>query len=427
MMHEDRTDTVVARSRGFLFPELPPLDVDESFMLRLGHAGGLCDGSAHADAEPDTAREAAGWPFLGQFLSHDLSSQLSRIAEIDTLRIALQQKLDLEAIYGSGPIGNPYFYDINEPAKLLVGQIDLPRNAQGIAIIAEPRNDSNRVLSQLHLLFMRFHNAVVDWLGDPELRTAQQLVRWHYHWVLLHDYLPRVIGPSLAEELIECGPRYFNRPMSAPYVPLEFVAAAGRYGHGQIRSRYQINATTTAALFPDLIGDCPAEPAHVVDWAYLFDLEGRPPAQRARRIDGRLPRSLYQLPAAISSKDESSPLRSLSYRDLVRGKDYGLPSGETIARHLGLVPLTPDEIGLAAMGWGGETPLWYYVLRESAVRADGDQLGPVGGRILGEVMVGLIDHEPQSFRVTDPAWRPVLPSRIPGDFTLADLITFVGH
>lgn len=437
-----------------MFPELDPLHVDDALMRRIGFAGGLCDGSDDVDAEPDTAREAAGWPFFGQFVMHDLVTQLMRLMEMRTLGRCISHNLDLEALYGSGPVGNPYFYDADEPAKLLVGDNDLPRNAQGTAIIGVPQNDSNRVVSQLHLLFLRFHNAVVDWLGahrpspthghegpaedvGSELATAQQLVRWHYHWIILHDFLPRIIGRSLAEELVEHGPRYYDRTKAKQFIPLEFLSGAARYGHGQIRNSYRINSATTAPLFPDLAGNCPLDSAHIVDWSYLFDLEGRPPAQRARSFDGRLPRSLYQLPAVTLGpeadgrrpgaphRSEDDWRRTLPYRDLRAGHHRGLPSGEAVARHLGLEPLTREETGLVSVDWAGETPLWYYVLREAAVRGNGDELGPVGGRILGEVLVAVIDHEPKSFRVTDRVWRPVLPSRIPGQFTLADLITFV--
>ena len=93
-----------------------------------------------------------------------------------------------------------------------------------------------------------------------------------------------------------------------------------------------------------------------------------------------------------------------------------------IARHVGQVPLDREETGLMAVGWAGETPLWYYVLREAAVREDGERLGPVGSLIVGEVLLGVIDGDPASQRSVDPDWRPSLPSRQPGRFTLTDLL-----
>jgi hypothetical protein len=69
----------------------------------------------------------------------------------------------------------------------------------------------------------------------------------------------------------------------------------------------------------------------------------------------------------------------------------------------------------------GETPLWLYILKEAQVLHDGEQLGPVGGRIVGEVLVGIIDADPESFRAVDPEWTPTLPARHAGAFGLADI------
>ncbi len=83
-------------------------------------------------------------------------------------------------------------------------------------------------------------------------------------------------------------------------------------------------------------------------------------------------------------------------RDLQRGQGVGLPSGETVARHIGAKPLAPDDVGLGAVGWTGETPLWYYILREADVTAGGERLGPVGGRIVAEVVITLLERDPTS-------------------------------
>jgi hypothetical protein len=68
--------------------------------------------------------------------------------------------------------------------------------------------------------------------------------------------------------------------------------------------------------------------------------------------------------------------------------------------------LTADEIGAAKAGWRGETPLWYYILREADVRCGGDRLGPVGALIVGEVLVGLLDLDPSSVRHAPDDWQP---------------------
>jgi hypothetical protein len=163
-------------------------------------------------------------------------------------------------------------------------------------------------------------------------------------------------------------------------------------------------------------------PDETVDWPLFFDVDGDQPAQRAKRLDGRLPQSLVELPYQIAGEAPGSDYASLAIRDLQRGQGMSLPSGEAVARHLGERVLTEDEVGLRSLGWGIETPLWLYVLREADVLEDGDRLGPVGGRIVGDVIVGLIDADPESLRSVDPLWRPTLPSRRPGEFQLVDVL-----
>ena len=159
-----------------------------------------------------------------------------------------------------------------------------------------------------------------------------------------------------------------------------------------------------------------------VDWSLLFDVPGRPPAQRAKRIDGRLPEYLIALPQQISGADPGDAYASLANRDLQRGQAIGLPSGEAVAEALGVEPLPSEQIGLAEHGWTDETPLWIYVLKEADALHDGDRLGPVGGRIVGEVLVGIIDADPESMRLVDRTWTPTLPSHQPGRFGIADVL-----
>jgi hypothetical protein len=135
---------------------------------------------------------------------------------------------------------------------------------------------------------------------------------------------------------------------------------------------------------------------------------------------------LIDLPAFIVGATEIPEHHSLAVRDLLRGHALDLPSGEAVARAMGLVPLTEDERGLKELDWHGETPLWYYVLKESEVRAGGERLGDVGGRIVAEVLFSLIDADRRSYRSMEPAWQPALPSAAPGTFTMADLLRFAG-
>ncbi|HET8911273.1 MAG TPA: hypothetical protein VFN23_07415, partial [Ktedonobacteraceae bacterium] len=150
------------------------------------------------------------------------------------------------------------------------------------------------------------------------------------------------------------------------------------------------------------------------------------PPQASKRIDTRLAHSLIDLPTSVVGETEIPEQHSLAYRDLVRGEALDLPSGEAIAKFIGAAPLSPEEVGLREMGWRSETPLWFYILKEAEVRYQGEQLGAVGGRIIAEVLLGLIDSDPDSYRNAAIEWQPILPASQPGKFTMADLLRFAG-
>ena len=409
-----------------LFPELPSFTAEDSFLYALGRAGGLCDCGDASDDGSSLGSEAAGWPFFGQFIAHDVTADRSALrSHVDPsrLRNARSPQLNLECLYGDGPVGHPYLFQRDDPAKLLTGAggHDLLRNVEGTAIIGDPRNDSHVLMSQMHLAFVHAHNALVDRVradGTEEalvFETAARELRWEYQSVVLREFLPSLIGGDMVRNLLRDG-RQFYRPADQAFVPLEFADAAYRYGHSQIRHAYTLNSTSPPApIFPDLIGFRALPPDHRVEWPRLFDVEGHPPAQRAKKMDGRLVSALIALPVAITGTTEVEEFHSLAVRDLERGQGVGLPSGESVAKHLGEIPLTADEVGVAKIGWRGETPLWYYVLREADVRCRGDRLGPVGARIVGEVLIGLLDLDPTSVRHAPRDWR--------SQASLVDLLT----
>ena len=414
-----------------LFPELPALEVDETALHALGRPGGPCDLGIDFPDDAD-ARVAAVWPFFGQFIAHDITADRSPVThrgDAGRIRNFRVPRANLEGLYGSGPVGSPYLYARDDPAKLLLSAdgSDVPRNHEGIALIGDPRNDVHLFTSQMAVAFIKLHNALVDRLredGTDEealFEEARRAATWHYQHVIVREYLPSLIGAQLTTELLNGNARLY-RADGDPYIPFEFADAAYRYGHSQIRAGYQVNAGFgPLPVFPDLMGFRPVNAEHTVDWALQIDVAGHPAAQRAKRIDARLPPALIALPTQISGSQPGTDYASLANRDLQRGQSVGLASGEAVARHLGVPPLTAAQLGLAEHGWTGETPLWLYILKEAEALHAGEQLGPVGGRIVGEVLIGIVDADPESFRSLDPAWQPTLPGR-DGGFGLADIL-----
>ncbi len=428
---------------GTMFPDLPPCEADEAALIALGRSGAFMDiapGPHADDPAADNPRIPAGFTIFGQFIAHDITADRSLLhhhTNLNEIHNFRTPRLDLECLYGAGPSGNPYLYDIADADKFLLGvndagrPDDLPRNRQGVALVGDPRNDVHQPISQLHLAFLKFHNAVVDHLrqeGVPAAEVftqAQRLVRWHYQWIVSHEFLPLTVGDVLVDDIVEHGPRFYTFD-ERPFIPVEFADAAYRFAHSQIRTTYRLNDHATGRIFPECAGACPVPPEHVVDWKYFFRVDDAFPPQPSRRIDPHMAHCLIDLPQSVVGVTEIPEHHSLAVRDLLRGRAIDLPSGETVARAIGIEPLSADEVGLNAQGWHGETPLWYYVLKEAEVRAGGERLGDVGGRIVADVLLGLIDGDPDSYRNAGAEWQPTLPGKQEGSFTMADLLKLAG-
>jgi len=423
---------------GRIFPELQGQDASGDALLKYGAAEGPLESrpNPHDGGGEDNPRIAAGWPFFGQFIAHDITHDRSPLQDTENVNI-LQNfrtpRLDLECIYGAGPAGQPYLYDVRDPDKLLIGRSespigDLPRNAQGMALVGDARDDTHLFISQLHLAFLHFHNRVVDKLRDQGVKAdevfqrAGQLVRWHYQWIVLHEFLPLNVGDDLVDELVESGPK-ICRFTGRPFIPVEFSDGAYRFGHAQIRATFNVNGgLRDVPIFPALVGICPVTPERQVDWKLFFAFEGEAPPQASRRISPKLVPALMRLPDALVGQTARPEFCSLASRDLYRGHSVALPSGEAIARAVGLCPCTATELKTSA-SWP-ETPLWLYVLAEAEAQNQGEYLGAVGGRIVAEVIFELLRQDPTSF-LNSPGWRPELAGS-GGEFGVADLLKSAG-
>ena len=447
---------------GRLFPNLPAADHDVEFLEALGLPGDVLD---EGEETPETVESVpAGVVFLGQFVDHDITldplSSLSRQADPDAVRNFRTPGLDLDSVYGAGPEVDPFLYQspfgdgsgTGDSEKFLLGvndageYDDLPRTRDDTAIVADARNDENLVLSQFQHVMLKFHNRIVDWLREERgdggseavFAEAQRLARWHYQWIVLDEYLPAVCDEHVVETVREEGRRFYTVDRDDErYIPVEFAGAAHRFGHSQARRWYRVNDEFgEGVLFgrPDEDGTHlgrdfqPVSREQVVDWRHLFDIDSDP--QPARAIDPKLSADRLELPFVPA--EEPAFERSLASRNLVRGRRLGLPSGQAVARRLGVDPLDNEAVGFEealrnhSQPPDAEAPLWYYVLGEASHESGGAHLGPVGSRIVAEVVVGLVEIDPRSFATVQPGWEPTLPAphSEDGEFTAADLVAF---
>jgi hypothetical protein len=443
---------------GRLFPTLPPFMADtdkvREALMALGKPGGIMDPGA-AD-NPENPNIPAGFTFLGQFIDHDLTfdptSSLERQNDPESIDNFRTPMFELDNIYGSGIAASPHLYD-GSPAnrgKFLIEKLDpgnpdskddLPRNSQNTALIGDPRNDENTIVSQLHLAFLKFHNAVVDKLkADGSVSPgeifaeAQRLVRWHYQWIVLHEFLPHTVGKEVVKDILKNGRKFYDW-RNEPFIPVEFAVAAYRFGHSQVRPGYGVNDNFGAAIFdanqdrnnpdPNDLSGGKRAPRRFVKWSSFFEIDGSTP-QTSKRIDTTLSGPLFKLP--FTGPNLPTNPSSLAQRNLLRHLTFSLPSGQTVARAMRLEPLTKDELAdVAELGAGLErrTPLWFYILREADKRADGKTLGPVGGRIVAEVFIGLLEGDRMSYLMQEPDWTPTLGSK-EGEFGIVDLLKVAG-
>jgi hypothetical protein len=467
-------------------------------LMVLGAAMTASFDNAKDGQDPEESGIPALYTYLGQFIDHDITfdpvTTLVAHSDPDALTDFRTPSLDLDNVYGRGPKDQPYMYD--GPVKFLLGEPlangapDLARNGANPAraLIGDPRNDENSIVSQLQCLFLRFHNRVVDDNKNADFAALQQIVRFHYQWIVLHDFLPRIVRASVLDALksadgkFDRGKLKFFHWKNEPFMPVEFSVAAYRLGHSMIRPGYRLNDddSTVLPIFPDpptdptkgLTGFQAMAKNRGIDWARFVDTEilsygpnplpdNAPPVfppaskrlQFAYRIDTSVVNPLANLPASVAS----DPPPSLPQRNLIRGFELGLPSGQAVARAMGIMPMKDDEITIgkfvddpqggddpdirgtiASIGnlaaFKGKCPLWTYILAEARhnqidvdipvtekLKISTPQLGPVGGRIVAEVLLGMLFGDNDSMLQVDPNWTPTI---VGPSFRLKDFVNY---
>ena len=442
---------------GTMFKSLPAYSPPDALLDDL--ASKMVEPNTSDDFLATSSRLFAGFTFIGQFLDHDITLDTTPLdqqaADPDATVNFRTPRYDLDSVYGRGPAQDPQLYDPADGAKLLLtpnvnGVLDVPRDATGRAMIGDRRNDENLIVLQFHKAVIQFHNRIVDQARSQGVRqewlfeTARRMTRWHWQWAVIHDFLPRFVGDELVGpngavyKEVAGKPPVLNlsyyKPTNRtgrPFMPVEFAVAAYRFGHSLIRPFYVLNDTGVVDIFGpaggrNLNGGRPIPADLVIDWKNILPVDPNFPARKPRKIDTKLSIPLATLPG--SAVPPPDPTIHLAVRNNRRGKRVGLPSGQQVAKAMRLTPLSNATLGLTDPGWGGQAPLWFYILKESELPpCNGERLGPVGGRIMAEVLVGLLQRDPNSYLYLDPAWKPAPPlAPTTGTFTFADLLRFAG-
>jgi hypothetical protein len=484
--HVIRSDTFTR-----IFPNLPPFAQSSpaltAALTELGRLGGIMDAKDDLAAGPvqlivdptksainrDNPRMTAGVTFLGQFLDHDFTfDQTTRLnvpAAPERSPNTRTPALDLDTVYGGGPRGNPELYEgrgrgVGPKLRIESGGLfeDLPRTRSGVAIIGDPRNDENVMLAGIQAAMIKFHNNAVDLVARRNRRAstediyeeARRLTTWHYQWVVVNEFLPLICGEERVNRVLQNGTRFFRSPI--PAMPVEFQGAVYRLGHSLVRPSYRANfngirgtdpAVAGAPFFGmifDPAGEGQADPVDLrggarqprrfIGWQTFFKFD-ETSFRNTKRLDTTLSTALFTLPLqtiAGVQNEGPNPIITLPGRNLLRGVTWGIPSGQAIAREMGVPALTTGELsdvgGLGA-NLDTSTPLFFYMLREAQLQNDGLFMGDVGGTIVAEVFIQNLRTDRNSYLAAAPRWRPTLPDRfgnVTGNFTMTDLLTFAG-
>jgi hypothetical protein len=323
------------------------------------------------------------------------------------------------------------------------------------ALIGDTRNDENLVVAQFHLSFLRFHNKAIDFLADhktgwiPDFSSAQTLTRLHYQWLIVEGYLKGVCDLAVVERVLENRASHFfkfraefdarrQNSRIGNALPLEFSVAGYRFGHSMVRALYDfnrnfgrpgaiINKSELRFLFDFTGGGKALETSKrlpnvwIIDWTRFVDTHPEKfqdglPARVARKIDTAIAPLLGKLPNEGNDPKDApfaEIFKSLARRNLRRGYNLRLPTGQALHRHLkqiGAVQSDPiaDVSSLfnakpklqtflkdSQSKFAEQTPLWFYILAE-AENGGGNHLGEVGSFLVASTFIGVLLADPDS-------------------------------
>jgi hypothetical protein len=444
-------------SRLFGRPAKPITESQEEKLVELGHA------MRYEVEREGTLTPRVGYTYFAQFLGHDLTYDTTPLdgpyPEPERIPNYRTPYFDLDHVYGGGPEKSPYLYEGGRGTEIFkigatnpTGYLrDLPVE-HGMVLIGDQedeRNLDNLILRQLHVVFLKFHNEAIrqlstkpptvsgiDHLGAGTIfERAQRLVRWHYQWIIRHDFLPRILSTDVWNHQHRRTRPHSESPNSFS-IPIEFSLAAFRFGHSMVRNAYRLNCRQKRVVLPELMAlgqkPTPIPDDYIIEWGTFFDgLPTSGPQASSSFIDTSLGTPLHGLsPSTIrlSNKMEPPQPSTLPVRTLLRGARAGLPSGQEVADvlfaqgkiksddRLTCSQLTEDTCNnsgtvVRCIGLENNTPLFYYLLKEAELNTEGLTLGPIGSHIVSEVIQGALEADPGGYMSVAgskwelPSWR----------------------
>ena len=272
------------------------------------------------------------------------------------------------------------------------------------------------------------------------------MVQWHYQHIVINDFLADLCGKYFARLFDAQGNPIIHPAIKevGASIPIEFAGAVYRFGHSMVRNGYYLNQDFDLfpifdPVIPDLRGFRPLPPFEAIDWSMFFPMPYSKGFQEMEAINPFIVGSLYSLPPVVATG-----LPSLAQRNLDRGCLYGLPSGQDLARAMGIAEdeilahskgnlnfvtinpaITPEQIAILTQQFGEQTPLFYYILMEAYVFTNGQSLGPLGSAIVGGVFLSLMYQNPESG--VNNAFSPLLGQFgciENGAYYMSELLTF---
>lgn len=389
----------------------------------------------------------AGWTYFGQYVDHDLTFDKGNGINTRT------PTFDLDSLYGKGPSSAEHqhlFEGTNGRETFIIGNqnnpnADLHRNSDFIAQIPDPRNDENIIIASIQLLFQKFHNKLINEKG-LNFEESKQTVTWHYQSIVKNEFLPKIIGEERLKLIENNGRKLFTASkIEDIFMPLEYSGACFRFGHSMVRERYSFNnffndTRSNNNLFFGFPEGRPNGGHQITNiWSLqgngnsllrFFDPSILNPLLDADnfsgKIDTQLPSTLFNLEVAPGQNN------ILAHRNLLSGQRLGLPNGQQVVEELNLLGfnvnlLTDSEIidGKAPIEIKNNTPLWYYILKEAEVRSDGKHLSDVGGIIVGETIIGLLEADMTSFINRSSEWLFKLGNSSNDMVSIIDIFNFI--